>query len=126
MKPEILNGDHMMFFDRAMEIQRAQLLTVMADAVSECRTAADQEAELNDTGEIGLLRLVEIMCVAKAQQGRTGGTVLEGTESQMLADVMAQLYACLTKHRFTGPMGLAVYTELSGMMASLMLGEWFE
>ena len=41
MKPEVTNNDRMMFFDRAMEAQRSQLLTAMADAVSECRTAAD-------------------------------------------------------------------------------------
>ena len=41
MKPAIMNNDRMMFFDRTMEAQRSQLLTVMADAVSECRTAAD-------------------------------------------------------------------------------------
>ena len=58
MKPEILNNDHMMFLDRALETQRTALLTAMADAVAECRTAADQAAELTETGEIGLLRLV--------------------------------------------------------------------
>ena len=77
-------------------------------------------------GEIGLLRLVEILCAAKVQRGQAGGTVLEGTEVQILADVVAQLYACLTECRFVGPMGLAAYAELSGMMASLMLGEWFD
>lgn len=82
MKPEILHNDHTMFFDRALETQRTALLTAMADAVSECRTAADQAAELTETGETGLLRLVEILCAA--------------------------------------------YAELSGMMASLMLGEWFD
>ena len=65
MKPAILNNDHMMFFDRAMEAQRSQLLTVMADAVSECRTAADQAAELSETGQIGLLRLVELLCAVR-------------------------------------------------------------
>ena len=34
-----------MFLDRALETQRTALLTAMADAVSECRTAADQAAE---------------------------------------------------------------------------------
>lgn len=77
MKPEILNNDHMMFLDRALETQRTALLTAMADAVAECRTAADQAVEL-------------------------------------------------TECRFVGPMGLAAYAELSGMMASLMLGEWFD
>ena len=51
MKPEILHNDHMMFLDRALETQRTALLTAMADAVSECRTAADQAAELTETGE---------------------------------------------------------------------------
>ena len=57
MKPNILNKNPLMFFDRAVNAQRSQLLTVMADAVSECRTAADQVAELNETGQVGLLRL---------------------------------------------------------------------
>ena len=111
MKPEILHNDHMMFLDRALETQRTALLTAMADAVSECRTAADQAAELTETGETGLLRLVEILCAAKVQ---------------ILADVVAQLYACLTECRFVGPLGLAAYAELSSMAASLMLGEWFD
>ena len=122
MNPAILNYDHMMFFDRAMEAQRSQLFTVMADAVSECRTAADQAAELSETGQIGLLRLVELLCAVRTQRG----LVLEGTEVQILADVTAQLYACLTECRFADPVGLAVYAELGSMMASLMLGEWFE
>ena len=122
MKPEILHNDHMMFLDRALETQRTALLTAMADAVSECRTAA----ELTETGETGLLRLVEILCAAKVQRGQAGETVLEGTEVQILADVVAQLYACLTECRFVGPLGLAAYAELSSMAASLMLGEWFD
>ena len=55
----------------------------MADAVSECRTAANQAAELTETGETGLLRLVEILCAAKVQRGQAGGAVLEGTEVQI-------------------------------------------
>ena len=46
MNPNILNKNPLMFFDRAVNAQRSQLLTVMADAVSECRTAADQAAEV--------------------------------------------------------------------------------
>lgn len=126
MKPEILNNDHMMFLDRALEAQRNALLTAMADVVAECRTAADQAAELTETGETGLLRLVEILCAAKVQCGQAGGAVPEDTEVQILADALAQLYACLTECRFVGPMGLAAYAELSSMMASLMLGEWFD
>ena len=48
MNPNILNKNPLMFFDRAVNAQRSQLLTVMADAVSECRTAADQAAEFYD------------------------------------------------------------------------------
>ena len=116
----------MMFFDDALEGERTQLLTELADAVSETRTAADQAAELNEDGEAGLLRLTEILCAAKVQRGQAGETVLEGTEVQILADVVAQLYACLTECRFVGPLGLAAYAELSSMAASLMLGEWFD
>ena len=126
MNPNILKANPLIFFDKALDAQRGQLLTVMADAVSECRTAADQAAELTETGETGLLRLVEILCAAKVQRGQAGETVLEGTEVQILADVVAQLYACLTECRFVGPLGLAAYAELSSMAASLMLGEWFD
>ena len=62
---------------------------------------------------------MEILCAAKVQRGQAGETVLEGTEVQILADVVAQLYACLTECRFA-------YAELSSMAASLMLGEWFD
>ena len=126
MKPAIMNNDRMMFFDRTMEAQRSQLLTVMADAVSECRTAADQAAELSETGQIGLLRLWNFCVQSEPSAGQGGGLVLEGTEVQILADVTAQFYAYLTECRFADPVGLAVYAELGSMMASLMLGEWFE
>ena len=115
MKPEVTNNDRMMFFDRAMEAQRSQLLTAMADAVSECRT------ELTETGETGLLRLVEI------RGGLEAGLIyLEGYPVQILADVLAQIYAYLTRRTFHDTVGMAIYVELNYMMASLMLGEWFD
>ena len=77
MNPNILNQNPLMFFDRAVNAQRSQLLTVMADAVSECRTAADQAAELNETGQVGLLRLAEVWSAIRAKEGM-GGLVLEG------------------------------------------------
>ena len=89
MNPNILNKNSLMFFDRAVNAQRSQLLTVMADAVSECRTAADQAAELNETGQVGLLRLAEVWSTIRAKEGM-GGLVLEGTEAKILSDVVAQ------------------------------------
>ena len=86
MNPNILNQNPLMFFDRAVNAQRSQLLTVMADAVSECRTAADQAAELNETGQVGLLRLAEIWSAIRAKQGM-GGLVLEGTEAKILREL---------------------------------------
>lgn len=125
MKPDTVNKNLLVFFDRALESQRSQLLTVMADAVSECRTAADQAAELNETGQVGLLRLAELWSAINAKDGK-GGLMLKGTEAQMLSYVVTQLYAYLTNCMFNDPVGMAIYAELHYMMASLMLGEWFE
>ena len=98
----------MMFFDDALEGERTQLLTELADAVSETRTAADQAAELNEDGEAGLLRLTEIWCA------------MNGVPAIVI------FYAHLLQHPSRDPVGLAVYVELRYMTASLMLGEWFE
>ena len=122
MKPNILNKNPLMFFDRAVNAQRSQLLTVMADAISECRTAADQAAELNETGQVGLLRLAEVWSAIRAKEGM-GGLVLEGTEAKILSDVVAQFYAYLSGCMFNDPVGMAIYAELHYMMSSLMLGE---
>ena len=122
MKP-ITELDSMMFFDNALEGERTQLLTELADAVSETRTAADQAAELNEDGEAGLLRLTEIWC---AMKGVSGAVIYEGRQTQLLANVVAQIYAYLLQHPFSDPMGLSLYVELRYMTASLMQGEWFE
>lgn len=122
---ELLKKDHMIFFDRALEAQRSQLLSTMADAVSECRTADDQAAALSEEGQIGLLRLVEILCALRTQDGQ-GGMVLEGTETALLSTVLAQIYAYLSQHPLRDPVGMALYVELYQMMAELMLGEWFD
>ena len=122
MKPNT-ELDTMMFFDDALESERTQLLTELADAVSETRTAADQAAELNEDGEAGLLRLTEIWC---AMNGVPAIVIFEGSQSELLANVVAQIYAHLLHHPIRCPMGLAVYVELRYMMASLMLGEWYE
>ena len=122
MKPNT-ELDTMMFFDDALEGERTQLLTQLADAVSECRTAADQAAELSEDGEAGLLRLTEIWC---AMRGIPAIIVFEGGQSELLANVVAQIYAHLLQHPFHDPVGMALYVELRYMTASLMLGAWFE
>ena len=122
MKPNT-ELDTMMFFDDALENERTQLLTELADAVSETRTAVDQAAELNEDGEAGLLRLTELWC---AMSGIPAVIIFEGGQSELLANVVAQIYAHLLQHPFRDPVGLALYVELRYMTASLMLGEWFE
>ena len=122
MKPNMeLNS--MMFFDAALEEQRSNLLSDMAAAVSECREAADQAAQLSKDGEAGLLRLTEIWC---AMNGVPAIVIFEGSQSELLANVVAQIYAHLLQHPFHDPVGLAVCVELRYMTDALMLGEWFE
>ena len=126
MNPNILNKNPLMFFDRAVNAQRSQLLTVMADAVSECRTAADQAAELNETGQVGLLRLAEVWSAIRAKEGM-GGLVLEGTEAKILSDVVAQFYAYLSGCMFNDPVGMAIYgMERVSMVLSntVQLQDW--
>lgn len=82
MKPNLCDLDTMMFFDAALESQRGQLLTELADAVSETRTTADQAAELNEDGEAGLLRLTEICC---AMNGVPAVMLFEGRQVELLA-----------------------------------------
>ena len=102
MKPNT-ELDTMMFFDDALEGERTQLLTELADAVSETRTAADQAAELNEDGEAGLLRLTEIWC---AMNGVPAVIIFEGGQSELLANVVAQIYAHLLQHPSHDPVGL--------------------
>lgn len=125
MNFEAMNNTKMYFFDKAMENERSQLLSIMADAVSECRIGADDGSELSDEGQMGLLRLAEICCTVKARLGK-GGLILEGTAPEILADIMAQLYSCITQSYFDDPAGMAVYVELRYMMEEIMDGEWFE
>ena len=113
----------MMFFDDALEGERTQLLTELADAVSETRTAADQAAELNEDGEAGLLRLTEIWC---AMNGVPAIVIFEGGQSELLANVVAQIYAHLLQPPSRDPVGLAVYVELHHMMDAILMGDWFE
>ena len=123
MNQNICELDTMMFFDNALESERTQLLTELADAVSETRTAADQAAELNEDGEAGLPRLTEIWCV---MSDVPAVIIFDGGKAELLANMVAQVYAYLLQHPFNDPVGLALYVELRCMAASLMLGEWYE
>ena len=103
MNPNILNQNPLMFFDRAVNAQRSQLLTVMADAVSECRTAADQAAELNETGQVGLLRLAEVWSAIRAR--KAWAVWFWRNRAKILSDVVAQFYAYLSGCMFNDPVG---------------------
>ncbi|MDO4294494.1 MAG: DUF3851 family protein [Eubacteriales bacterium] len=123
MNLNICELDTMMFFDAVVEREETQLLMELADAVSESRAAADQATELNGDGRAGLLRLIEIW---RAMDGVSPVLAFEGSQSELLANVVAQIYAYLLLHPFRDPVGLALYVELRYMTASLMLGEWYE
>lgn len=123
MKTIIVEMDTRMFFKETLDKQYSQLFTVMADAVSECRAAADQAAVLNRAGEIGLLRLAEIWC---GLNGNPEILFFEGTQVELLANLVAQVYARLLQNLPGGSEGLALLVELQHMMGILMIGEWFE
>lgn len=123
MKGNLYKQDTRMFFNAALESQRGQLLTEMADAVCECRAAANQKTELSQNGRTGLLRLIEVWC---AMDGVSEVMFSEGRLAELLANVVAQVYAHLILHPFHDPEGLALYVELRAMAAALMMGEWFE
>ena len=121
MNPTEVNT--MKFFDEVLEAHQSMLISAMADAVAECRTADALAATLNEDGETGLFRLIEIWC---AMQPAGNVMVLEGSGAQLLADVLAQVYAYIILHPMDGPTGLAIYLELHYMVDCLMHGEWFE
>ena len=86
MKQNIADMDTMMLFDEVVEAHENMLLSKLADAVAECRTADKMAAVLSEDGEVGLLRLLEIW--AGMQDGK-GMAVLEGSPAHLLADVLA-------------------------------------
>ena len=126
MKPNTCELNSMMFFEAAQDEQRANLLTELADAVSENRTAANQAAELTGGGGAGRLRLTEIWWAVNGVPDAPSVVIFEGDQMELLANLVAQIYAHLLRHPSGGPLGLVLYVELRYMMASLMLGEWFD
>ncbi len=78
---------------------------------------------MNETGQVGLLRLAEVWSAIRAKEGMGG--LGAGTEAKILSDVVAQFYAYLSGVCSYDPVGMAIYAELHYMMSSLM-GEWFE
>ena len=56
----------------------------------------------------------------------TGGRIMEGRGAELLAEVLAQVYACLILRPLHTTAGMGLYMELLYMMEALMLGEWFD
>ena len=65
MKQNLADVDTMMFFDEVVEAHENMLLSKMADAVAECRTADKMAAVLSEDGEVGLL-------AGRERDGRSG------------------------------------------------------
>ena len=61
-----------------------------------------------------------------AMHGVPAVVLFEGSQAELLASVVAQIYAYLLQNPFDDPAGLSLYVELQHMMAALMLGEWYE
>lgn len=111
------------FLEEALTAHHKFVLSMMADAVQESRVAADDSFSLNEKGTAGLLRLMEILCAIHTP---AHPIVLEGEGTQLLADVVPQIYAYLTMHLLKGAEGLAIYVELQHMMAQLVQDAWYE
>lgn len=123
MKQNIAEMDTMMFYEEVLEDHQTMMLPAMAEALVECRYAVRQAARLNETGEVGLIRLTEIWC---ALQDAPGVVVLEGNDTKILTDVLAQIHAAVAKYPLAGPVGLSLCVELHYMMDCIKMGEWFE
>lgn len=123
MNMKKVNVNPMMFFDRVLEQHQDSLLTAMAAALAECRDASRAAAQLNEEGRIGLMRLMEMW----AATGRAEGLVVfEGSDSELLADVLARLNSAIVLNPPAGAIGLTVCVELGYMMECILDGEWFE
>ena len=121
MNPTKINTT--IFFEEALTAHRKFVLSMMADAVRESRAAADDGWSLTEEGTAGLLRLMELWCIIHSP---AQPIVLEGNGTQLLADVIPQIYAHLTMHLLEGVEGLAIYVELQHMMAQLVQHAWYE
>lgn len=120
MKTEAWADNCLVFFHQALQVQRAQTLSVLADAISEYQTTLDMRATLTPKGKLAFRRLGELW------------TAICESDCEMLylphtpGGLLALLYGYLTEHPLTGATGLAAYTELIVLTSSLMRGEWFD
>ena len=57
MKTEVWTDNCLLFFREALEIQRGQALSALADAISEYQTALDMQAKLAPKGKLAFRRL---------------------------------------------------------------------
>ena len=91
----------------------------LADIVDETdgRPLAEKLREAENSGG---------MLLVDAMSGIPAVIIFEGSQTELLANVVAQIYAHLLQHPFHDPVGLAVCVELRYMTDALMLGEWFE
>lgn len=122
MNPNILNKNPLMFWGGKCPAQPA---AYSHGRCSECRTAADQAAELNETDSVGLPSgrgLERHPC-----QGRYGWSGSGRNRSERSCPMWwHSLCLPVRLYMFNDPVGMAIYAELHYMMSSLMLGEWFE
>lgn len=120
MKTEAWADNCLVFFHQALQVQRAQTLSVLADAISEYQTALDMRATLTPKGKLAFRRLGELW-TAICESARE-----EPFLPQSPGGLLASLYGHLTEHPLSGATGLAAYTELLVLTSSLMRGEWFD
>lgn len=120
MKTEVWTDNCLVFFREALEIQRGQALSALADAISEYQTALDMQAKLAPKGKLAFRRPGELW-TAICESARE-----EPFLPQSPGGLLALLYGHLTEHPLSGATGLAAYTELLVLTSSLMRGEWFD
>ena len=105
--------------------RQVSLITVLPEQLQSPLLTAEWEYRLGEI-ERGELAPEDFMDGISTMPVSYTHLIFEGGQSELLANVVAQIYAHLLQHPSRDPVGLSVYVELRYMTASLMLGEWFE